>query len=105
MEFLSDTSVDELDNIRLREITSSFVRHMHAFVREVRLTEEEFELGVDFLFERSGRLLGLARAAEVFVVEQIVLEIIVIELELVEIAQRAGGCPEAPATGRSRLNF
>ena len=36
-------------NRRLREITSSFVRHMHAFVREVRLTEEEFEFGVDFL--------------------------------------------------------
>jgi catechol 1,2-dioxygenase len=36
-------------NRRLREITSSFVRHMHAFVREVQLTEEEFELGVDFL--------------------------------------------------------
>jgi protocatechuate 3,4-dioxygenase beta subunit len=34
---------------RLREITSSFVRHMHAFVRETQLTEEEFELGVDFV--------------------------------------------------------
>ena len=34
---------------RLREIMDAFVRHMHAFAREVRLTEEEFELGVDFL--------------------------------------------------------
>jgi hypothetical protein len=34
---------------RLREIMASFVRHMHEFAREVRLTEEEFELGVDFL--------------------------------------------------------
>jgi catechol 1,2-dioxygenase len=34
---------------RLREIAASFVRHMHAFAREVRLTEEEFETGVDFL--------------------------------------------------------
>jgi len=34
---------------RLREIMAAFVRHMHAFAREVRLTEEEFELGVDFL--------------------------------------------------------
>ncbi len=34
---------------RLREITASFVRHMHAFVREVRLTEKEWDIGVSFL--------------------------------------------------------
>ena len=34
---------------RLREVMESFVRHMHNFAREVRLTEEEFELGIDFL--------------------------------------------------------
>jgi catechol 1,2-dioxygenase len=34
---------------RLREIMAAFVRHMHAFAREVRLTEREFETGVDFL--------------------------------------------------------
>jgi len=36
-------------NARLREVMASFVRHMHAFAREVRLTEEEFELGLDAL--------------------------------------------------------
>ncbi|TPL43704.1 dioxygenase [Mesorhizobium sp. B2-4-6] len=36
-------------NARLREVAAAFVRHMHAFAREVKLTEEEFELGVDFL--------------------------------------------------------
>jgi protocatechuate 3,4-dioxygenase beta subunit len=36
-------------NPRLREVAESFVRHMHAFAREVRLTEEEFDLGIDFL--------------------------------------------------------
>lgn len=34
---------------RLREIMEALVRHLHAFAREVKLTEEEFELGVDFL--------------------------------------------------------
>jgi protocatechuate 3,4-dioxygenase beta subunit len=34
---------------RLGEIAAAFVRHMHAFAREVRLTEQEFEVGVDFL--------------------------------------------------------
>jgi catechol 1,2-dioxygenase len=34
---------------RLREILTAFVRHMHAFVREVRPTEREFEQGIAFL--------------------------------------------------------
>ena len=34
---------------RVREITESFVKHMHAFVRETKLTEKEWEYGVDFL--------------------------------------------------------
>jgi protocatechuate 3,4-dioxygenase beta subunit len=34
---------------RLRDIMTSFVRHMHDFVREVRPTEEEFDQGIAFL--------------------------------------------------------
>ena len=34
---------------RIREIGEAFVKHMHAFVREVKLTEKEWEYGVDFL--------------------------------------------------------
>src|ERR1700744_1659222 len=34
---------------RLREIMAALVRHAHAFAREVRLTEEEWEQGVAFL--------------------------------------------------------
>jgi catechol 1,2-dioxygenase len=36
-------------NERLREIAASFVRHMHAFAREVKLTEAEYDIGIDFL--------------------------------------------------------
>lgn len=36
-------------NARLHEIASAFVRHMHAFAREVRLTEAEFEAGIAML--------------------------------------------------------
>src|SRR5215213_7357765 len=43
------SAMAETQNPRLREIVDSFVRHMHDFAREVRLTEEEFELGVEFL--------------------------------------------------------
>ena len=34
---------------RLREVMAALVRHLHAFAREVRLTEQEFETGINFL--------------------------------------------------------
>jgi catechol 1,2-dioxygenase len=34
---------------RLREVMAALVRHMHAFIREVRPSEEEFETGMRFL--------------------------------------------------------
>jgi catechol 1,2-dioxygenase len=34
---------------RLVEVMSSLVRHMHAFVKETGLTQEEWEVGIDFL--------------------------------------------------------
>ena len=45
---------------RLREIMSSLVKHAHAFLREVKPTEEEFERGVDFLV-RIGQASGLEK--------------------------------------------
>lgn len=36
-------------NPRLREILTSLIRHTHAFVREVQLTEAEWLTGIDFL--------------------------------------------------------
>jgi len=37
------------DDPRLAEITRSLVTHLHAFVREVRPTAAEWEIGMDFL--------------------------------------------------------
>src|ERR1700755_1195111 len=37
------------DSARLRTVVEAFVRHMHAFAREVNLTEAEYDLGIDFL--------------------------------------------------------
>jgi protocatechuate 3,4-dioxygenase beta subunit len=34
---------------RLRELMESFVRHLHAFAREVRLTEAEYDVAIDVL--------------------------------------------------------
>jgi protocatechuate 3,4-dioxygenase beta subunit len=34
---------------RLREVMAALVRHLHAFLREVRPTQEEWQRGIDFL--------------------------------------------------------
>ncbi|WP_407654321.1 dioxygenase [Bradyrhizobium prioriisuperbiae] len=39
----------QASNVRVREIGEAFVRHMHAFAREVKLTEAEYDIGIDFL--------------------------------------------------------
>src|SRR5450631_703104 len=36
-------AVARTENLRLREILLALVRHLHGFVREVRLTEPEFQ--------------------------------------------------------------
>jgi alcohol dehydrogenase class IV/protocatechuate 3,4-dioxygenase beta subunit len=40
---------------RYREVMQSLVRHLHAFARDVRLTESEWEQGIDFL-TRAGHI-------------------------------------------------
>jgi hydroxyquinol 1,2-dioxygenase len=42
-------SFDGTPDARLRLLLSSATRHLHAFLREVRLTEEEWKAGIDFL--------------------------------------------------------
>jgi catechol 1,2-dioxygenase len=49
---LTDEVVQRLDatsDDRLREVMQSLVRHLHAFAREVRLTESEWLAGIQFL--------------------------------------------------------
>src|SRR4051794_39568237 len=42
-------SFDAAPDPRLRELLQALTRHLHAFAREVRLTEDEWRRGVDFL--------------------------------------------------------
>ncbi|MFF3494459.1 dioxygenase [Streptomyces sp. NPDC002795] len=48
-------SFDHCPDPRLRELLSSLVRHLHACIREVRFTEEEWNRAIDFL-TRCGHL-------------------------------------------------
>lgn len=42
-------SFENTDDARLKTVLQSLVRHLHAFIREVRLTEAEWAKGIDFL--------------------------------------------------------
>lgn len=42
-------SFAEAPDARLRAVLQSAVRHLHAFIREVRLTEDEWQQGIEFL--------------------------------------------------------
>ena len=42
-------SFDNTDNPRLKQIMQSLTKHLHNFVREVRLTEAEWNTGIEFL--------------------------------------------------------
>ena len=43
-----------IEDPRLREIVAALIKHLHAFAREVHLTEEEFQAGTQ-LIASSGR--------------------------------------------------
>ena len=49
------TSFDASGSARYREIMQSLVRHLHGFAREVRLTQAEWEQGIEFL-TRTGHI-------------------------------------------------
>jgi hydroxyquinol 1,2-dioxygenase len=42
-------SFDSCANPRLKELMQGIVKHLHAFLRDVRLTEEEWSKGIEFL--------------------------------------------------------
>jgi hydroxyquinol 1,2-dioxygenase len=43
--------LDATPNPRLKQVMTSFIRHLHAFVREVRPTQDEWFTGIRFLTE------------------------------------------------------
>ena len=48
-------------NARTRELLSLLVKHLHAFVREARLSEREFQEAIGFQLERGNAALPKAR--------------------------------------------
>ncbi len=50
----------DIKNPRLKFIVSDLIKHMHAFVKETKVTDEEFEFAWDFL-ERMAEITGPER--------------------------------------------
>ncbi len=48
-------SMAQTPNPRLKTVMTSLIRHLHSFVREVELTQEEWMLGIQFL-TRTGQM-------------------------------------------------
>ena len=58
LDNITDTvraSFDGAADARFREVIEGLVTHLHAFAREVNLTHEEWDAGIDFLW-RAGRI-------------------------------------------------
>jgi hydroxyquinol 1,2-dioxygenase len=53
-------SIRQARDPRVRQLSEALVRHLHAFVREVRPTEDEWEAGIRFLTE-TGQLCSATR--------------------------------------------
>ena len=43
------SELSRAEDPRFKEVMSAFVRHLHAFIREVKLTEEEFEKAIGYI--------------------------------------------------------
>jgi catechol 1,2-dioxygenase len=52
--------VGETADSRLKEVMESLVKHLHAFVKDVRLTQHEWEIAIDFL-ARTGQICSAER--------------------------------------------
>lgn len=48
-------SFDDCEDLRLKEVMVALVEHLHSFIREVRLTEQEWRAAIDFLTD-AGRI-------------------------------------------------
>jgi len=54
VEAVNDRMGEDI-NLRLREVMESLIKHLHGFVKEVELTQTEWEIAIDFL-TRTGQM-------------------------------------------------
>jgi hydroxyquinol 1,2-dioxygenase len=85
---------DATPDPRLKEIMTSLVRHLHAFAREVSLTEEEWLRGIDFL-TRVGHTTDAQRQEFILLSDTLGLSMLTVALN----NDKPAGCTEATVFG------
>lgn len=84
----------DMPNVRLREIMTSLVQHLHAFAREVNLTEVEWFEGIKFLTE-TGHMCSDKRQEFILLSDTLGLSTLVMAQQ----NHKPAGCTEATVFG------
>ena len=79
---------------RLKEIMTSLIQHLHAFAREVQLTEEEWFKGIDFL-TRTGQKCSDTRQEFILLSDTLGLSMLTMAIN----HEKPPGCTEATVFG------
>ena len=79
---------------RLKEIVTSLVQHLHAFAREVKLTEQEWFQGIDFL-TRTGHITDDKRQEFILLSDTLGLSMLTIAMN----NEKPAGCTESTVFG------
>lgn len=79
---------------RLKEVMTSLVQHLHAFAREIRLTEEEWFRGIDFL-TRVGHITDEQRQEFILLSDTLGLSMLTVAMN----NDKPAGCTEATVFG------
>lgn len=79
---------------RLKQVLTSLVRHLHAFAREVRLTEAEWFQGIDFL-TRVGHITDDKRQEFILLSDTLGLSMLTVAMN----NEKPAGCTEATVFG------
>ena len=79
---------------RLKAIMTSLVRHLHAFAREVRLTDDEWLRGIDFL-TRTGQISNAQRQEFILLSDTLGLSMLTVAMN----NERPAGCTESTVFG------
>lgn len=79
---------------RLKEIVTSLVQHLHAFAREVKLTEGEWFQGIDYL-TRTGQMCDAKRQEFILLSDVLGLSMLTVAMN----NDKPAGCTEATVFG------
>jgi hydroxyquinol 1,2-dioxygenase len=94
---ITQEALDRMANApdrRLKEILTSLIRHLHEFAREVRLTEEEWLQGIQFLTE-TGHMCDAKRQEFILLSDTLGLSMLV----TAQNNRKPVGCTEATVLG------